>query len=93
MTFTLTPASCSHRTSTSLDAFSTVHFIFYVQEDFFKVLHGHVQAPPGHFERAAGHIKVTYPLIDSGCHHGKIVYRSMDLISRMRVTSSYFFAV
>jgi len=35
------------------------------------------------FERATSHIKVTCPLVDSSCHHGKGVNRSMNLINGM----------
>jgi len=46
-------------------------FFFKVQEDFFKVSHGHIKALKWHSEGAASNIKATRPPSYSGYHHGK----------------------
>jgi len=49
-TVTLTPASYSHSTSTSLHSIGFINFfrfVFQFQEDFFKVPRGHIKVPSG----------------------------------------------
>jgi len=39
-------------------------------KDFFKVLRGHIQVPPGHLKVPQATSKWHNPLIDSSCCHG-----------------------
>ena len=77
-TFTLTPASYSHSTSTSLHSigFRTLS----IQENLFKVLHGHIKAPKVTLERAASHLKVIYSPCLFWLPPWENVYRSANLV-------------
>jgi len=73
-TFTLTPASYSHSTSTSLHSIGFInyfHLIFFlVEEDFFKVPRGHIKAPPGHLKEtiatSKGYASLFIPIAAMG---------------------------
>jgi len=41
-------------------------------KDFFKVLRGHIKAPPGHLEGLLDTSKWPAPLGYSGCCHGEL---------------------
>ena len=68
-TFKLTQASFAHTNSQPSHSMS---YKIKVLEDFFKVPPSHMKVPPDHYKGPQATSKGHTPLVDSGCHHGKV---------------------
>jgi len=87
-TFTLTPASYSHSSSTSLHSIGFINSFRFFQEDFFEVLRGHIKAPPGHLKGLLATSKGRPPCL-FWLPPWENVNRSTTLIHHMWVMSSH----
>jgi len=61
-----------HYIQYALSTLSVFFFFFEVQEDFFKVQHGHIKAPKWHLKGLLATSKWHALLVYSGCQHGKM---------------------